>query len=322
MNTNKTHSVSSFNDLGRLFDGFVEERDDGLTSPEAFVDNPTTAIDTLPTRERVTPVTMTDGQAVRVEHAGASPKGRTLLSPTGLAYLTAAVEKGCEPMHPNFRRALETKPKQLQLHLIIKTTIAASYDIEKDAKRAVIRAAQTLVKDRQAYVTFWKGLIADATFAAHMDAGAIERNGTQLTESDVQQTFDALAEDDPPFDTENAAFDAGHTAPSEPYEGRELQPTIGTDIEDVYDSIDGLREWCALAFVKFTPDDLAYWGLCGNHGCLPFAQERMVNLNTGEVSYRLIDDFDDYRNVQNRQYQAKRNAAAFTPDVAKLMSAA
>lgn len=322
MNISKTHSVNSLNALNQLFDGFVEQRDDNLTSPEAFVDDPTTAVDTLPARERVTPLSTTEFQPATIEHAGASPKGRKLLSPTGLAYLTAAVEKGCEPMHPNFRRALEAKPKQLSLYLGIKTTLAASYDTEKDAKRAVIRTAQALVKDRQAYVTFWKSLIADAAFAAHMDAGAIERNGTQLTESDVQTTLDALAEDDPPFEVESTPFDAGHTAPSEPYEGRELQPTLGTDIEDVYDSIDGLREWCDLAFTKFTPDDLDYWGLRGAHGCLPFAQERMVHPHSGEVSYRPIDDFDDYREVQDRQYKSKRNAAAFTPDVAAMMDAA
>lgn len=239
---------------------------------------------------------------------------------TSLLYLAIAISKQADPLHPNFRRAL--KPETLQMHEYITQCSAKAYDAFPDEPRkAIVAVGKALKNDVKCYVTFFKAIASNAAFAAHMDCVKYTRAADEASlEDGSDQMLDIEPEEaQRKLDmTDVALFDASGAQRSDRLgnperEGVDSQPeeAVATSIEDAYVAIKAAQAWVSLAFLKMTPESQAYWGVAG---LVPLAQRRDT-LPSGEFTYSAVIDFDDYRELQDELYDAKRRRVEFDVDL-------
>lgn len=235
----------------------------------------------------------------------------SLLNATALLYLEAALDKETQPLHPNFAATLGEK--QLSMHTLIRAACAHTLE-EKNPKLRAIQIGRHLRNDTTAFVTFWKDVMGSCAFSAHMEAGLHERT---VSPDSIDDALDAMG-DEHPITDDTPLFDASKPqAEREEYAGPSDGSTISDSLEDATEAVEGIQAWITLAFMKFTPNQLEYWGLLNG---MPFGQG--FHLEDGKKVYGPEDallKFDAYRAWNTAQWKA-RNKVRTSPEVENLMA--
>lgn len=250
------------------------------------------------------------GNSRRMFNPATLPKGpNTMLTPTALKYLTHALNKNAEPLHPNFRRSIRTE-EQLQFQLHLRATCGRIIDTVGlgNPRLTAVEIGKALKTDARAYVQFFKNLATDAAFAAHMDCLAFTRS---IDADAIDHTLDSMIEDDEapkhPITSELPVHDRAaieRDAPREAYAGGDdsMRPEpIADDELDAVDAIERLQAWLGLSVTSMKPEQREYWGV---DGLFPLGQRR-EETELGMV-YTSIHDFDEYCTWATEQYKQKR----------------
>lgn len=250
------------------------------------------------------------------ERQAPPPAGVPVLSKTALLYLGIAFDKASNPMHPNFRKALAKRPKNLEMHERINATAARMFDANKASiKHAIVNTGRALTFDTQHYMTFYKGLITDACFAAHMDQLLLRKSANA---EDLNEGMDAML-DGPPIDIKDAPLydksNAQRNAEQETYEGGEPREPIASSIDDVHDAVARIQAWVGLSVTGMAPEQREYWGV---DGLFPLGQRVDDDALFGKV-YTPIIDFDDFVDWQNESFQRKSRTVQIPLEVADAM---
>lgn len=250
------------------------------------------------------------------ERQAPPPAGVPVLSKTALLYLGIAFDKMTSPMHPNFRKALAKRPKNLEMHEHIKTTAARMFDANKHSiKHAIVNTGRALTFDTQYYVTFYKGLITDACFAAHMDQLLLRKSASA---EDLNEGMDSML-DGPPIDTKDAPLydksNAQRNAEQEAYEGGEAREPIASSIDDVHDAVARIQAWIGLSVTGMAIEQREYWGV---DGLFPLTQRVDDDEMFGKV-YTPIIDFDGFVEWQNESFQRKSRTVQVPLEVTDAM---
>lgn len=253
---------------------------------------------------------------------------------TSLKYLTVAINKASDPIHPNFRRAL--KPDTLMMHNSIRAAAARGFDANPGNPRgAIIAAGKALKDDARAYVTFFKDILGSVAFAAHMDCSQLQ---SRIDEEQLDAGLDAMQEshtvdidDVPLYDVSDAnrapqARSPGVALPkdativegdaSEPYEGGEKPVPVAESVEDAYAAVKAAQGWVGLAFSAMNADQQAYWGV---DGLCPLGQRVDESPEFGKV-YTPISDFDEYRAWQKESFRRKSKVVAVSDELIDAMA--
>lgn len=240
---------------------------------------------------------------------------------TSLLYLGLAINKASDPMHPNFRRAIEKNPKNLLMHQAIRLAAAKAVDANKGNPRgAIVATLKALSNDTQSYVTFLKGLAGDVAFAAHMDCVQFDRANAAVDSESLDAGLDAMGvvheivDDVPAYD----AADGQRAAAREPYAGGDAPPPVANSLQDAYAGVIAAQAWLTLAVAGMPEDSQVYWGV---DGLLPFAQRREESAIPGEFNYVPVRDFDEYRELQRALWKAKQRTVDLPVDTASAMLA-
>jgi hypothetical protein len=247
-------------------------------------------------------------------------KERPLMTSTSLKYLEQSLRKECEPYHPNFERVLKPKTRQQLDH--IKSVVAAALKSHPDnVKLAAATAGAALAKNTAAYVTYWKNILSNAAFMAHMELLQFERTiDADVVLEGMGGMFDD--EDRTTFNTRDCVFDqslANRAAEREEYAGSDRPAPLASSAEDAHAAIIGLQAWVSLAFGGFKAEQAEFWGV---DGLTPFGQRKDYIHEAGEAKYTPIRDFDDYREYQNAQWDEKKRVAPGAHDAIAAMMAA
>ena len=240
---------------------------------------------------------------------------------TSLLYLGLAINKASDPMHPNFRRAIEKNPKNLLMHQAIRLAAAKAVDANKGNPRgAIVATLKALSNDTQSYVTFLKGLGSDVAFAAHMDCVQFDRANAAVDSESLEEGLDAMGvvheivDDVPAYD----AADGQRAAAREPYAGGDAPPPVANSLQDAYAGVIAAQAWLTLAVAGMPEDSQVYWGV---DGLLPFAQRREESAIPGEFNYVPVRDFDEYRELQRALWKQKQRTVDLPVDTASAMLA-
>lgn len=240
---------------------------------------------------------------------------------TSLLYLGLAINKASDPMHPNFRRAIEKNPKNLLMHQAIRLAAAKAVDANKGNPRgAIVATLKALSNDTQSYVTFLKGLAGDVAFAAHMDCVQFDRANAAVDSESLDAGLDAMGvvheivDDVPAYD----AADGQRAAAREPYAGGDAPPPVANSLQDAYAGVIAAQAWLTLAVAGMPEDSQVYWGV---DGLLPFAQRREESAIPGEFNYVPVRDFDEYRELQRTLWKQKQRTVNLPVDTATAMLA-
>lgn len=240
---------------------------------------------------------------------------------TSLLYLGLAINKASDPMHPNFRRAIEKNPKNLLMHQAIRLAAAKAVDANKGNPRgAIVATLKALSNDTQSYVTFLKGLAGDVAFAAHMDCVQFDRANAAVDSESLDAGLDAMGvvheivDDVPAYD----AADGQRAAAREPYAGGDAPPPVANSLQDAYAGVIAAQAWLTLAVAGMPEDSQVYWGV---DGLLPFAQRREESAIPGEFNYVPVRDFDEYRELQRALWKQKQRTVDLPVDTASAMLA-
>lgn len=240
---------------------------------------------------------------------------------TSLLYLGLAINKASDPMHPNFRRAIEKNPKNLLMHQSIRLAAAKAVDANKGNPRgAIVATLKALSNDTQSYVTFLKGLAGDVAFAAHMDCVQFDRANAAVDSESLDAGLDAMGvvheivDDVPAYD----AADGQRAAAREPYAGGDAPPPVANSLQDAYAGVIAAQAWLTLAVAGMPEDSQVYWGV---DGLLPFAQRREESAIPGEFNYVPVRDFDEYRELQRALWKQKQRTVDLPVDTASAMLA-
>lgn len=240
---------------------------------------------------------------------------------TSLLYLGLAINKASDPMHPNFRRAIEKNPKNLLMHQAIRLAAAKAVDANKGNPRgAIVATLKALSNDTQSYVMFLKGLAGDVAFAAHMDCVQFDRANAAVDSESLDAGLDAMGvvheivDDVPAYD----AADGQRAAAREPYAGGDAPPPVANSLQDAYAGVIAAQAWLTLAVAGMPEDSQVYWGV---DGLLPFAQRREESAIPGEFNYVPVRDFDEYRELQRALWKQKQRTVDLPVDTASAMLA-
>ena len=240
---------------------------------------------------------------------------------TSLLYLGLAINKASDPMHPNFRRAIEKNAKNLLMHQAIRLAAAKAVDANKGNPRgAIVATLKALSNDTQSYVTFLKGLGSDVAFAAHMDCVQFDRANAAVDPASLDEGLDAMGvtheivDDVPAYD----AADGQRAAAREPYAGGEAPPPVADSLQDAYAGVIAAQAWLTLAVAGMPEDSQVYWGV---DGLLPFASRKEESVIPGEFNYVPVRDFDEYRELQRAIWKQKQRTVDLPVDTASAMLA-
>lgn len=267
------------------------------------------------------------GQSIDSTKRASTPPPKapsTILTPTALGYLTRALEKNAEPLHPNFRRSIRNE-EQLQFQLHLRAVCGRIIDTLglSNPRLVAVEIGKALKTDARAYIQFFKNLATDAAFAAHMDCLSFTRNidpdsvdhslNTMITDDEADTH--TITDDVPMYDRSMLERDAAR----EDYAGGDDSMRVAPIADDEFDAIDGierLQAWLGLSITSMKPEQREYWGV---DGLFPLGQ-RKSETRFG-TSYTPIHDFADYREWATAQYKAKRRTAPIDDTTEKLMMA-
>lgn len=219
-------------------------------------------------------------------------------TPDATNYLAAAIDKACEPKHPNFVAKMNDDVRAM--YQDIRVAACFAYDLahgettpERRAKAAVIGVIKKLGPlSKRHVVQFMKDIASDCAFAAHMDIVVYERASSLTPLSDRELgMLDNMLDAEP----ENLP---SREPMREPYAGPG-EERVAKDANDVEDSINAIQVWLAAICQRIlTTDDLVYWGL---EGVFPLGSRKR---DDGE--YIPLTTLAEYRAEQDRRWKQKQ----------------
>ena len=250
------------------------------------------------------------------------PNNGPLLTKTALAYLANSIDRLSDPIHPNFKKALEKNKASLDTQLMIRVAAAKGFDkFHDDPMKAVVRSSQYLTQNVRAYVQYWKDLMSNCAFSAYMDINQLRGQSSpeQLEEGMGQMADDLPWIDDldtPLFDESN---NSNRDINDERYAGGDAPQPIAAHVNDAYEAIRELQLWIGLAFSGMNEESRLFWGV--ENAEAPLGQRWDDDGHGGRV-YTPLLDLDDYMAWQKESYRRKMQVVDNDNQVAELMLSA